>query len=89
MDKSSYQMLRFAVESEVYAAALQSGVVATADTDSLVNALMLNFVRCISAEKVKSQRLRREFKTFRRSPDVKPPSWAYRKPGIDSRLPTL
>lgn len=89
MHKSTYQMLRFAIEAEINAAALQSGMVATCDTHSCVNAIMRTVISVFASEEVRRQRLRKQFLTFRRSPDMKAPSWAYRKPGIDSRLPTL
>lgn len=89
MDKSAYQMLRFAIEAEIHAAALQSGMVAVGDTDSCVNSIMRTVISVFASQEVKRQRVRKQFLTFRRSPDMKAPSWAYRKPGIDSRLPTL
>jgi hypothetical protein len=89
MNKSAYQQLRFAIEAEIYAAAIQAGTVSVTDTDSCVNNIMRTVISVFASEEVRRQRLRQQFLTFRRSPDVKAPSWAYRKPGIDSRLPKL
>ena len=84
MDKSAYQILRFSVESDIKNA-FHDG----ADPDVLLNSVMRLFLSALSQQEVARQRCNRQFLTFRRNPDVKPPSWAFRKPGIDSRLPTL
>ncbi|PBK49859.1 hypothetical protein BUE60_21570 [Pseudomonas syringae pv. actinidiae] len=84
MDKSSYQQLRYAVESE-----LDNFNSGNADDAAFVNSLMRLFLQASSYEQVKSQLAKRQFLTFRRSPNLIPPSWAYRNPSLSSRLPTL
>ncbi|SPD82444.1 hypothetical protein PSCFBP2116_02930 [Pseudomonas syringae] len=84
MDKSSYQQLRYAVESE-----LDNFNSGNADDTAFVNSLMRLFLQAASAEQVKSQIAKRQFLTFRRLPNLIPPSWAYRNPSLSSRLPTL
>jgi len=84
MDKSAYQLLRFSVENQV--ANLDSGVV---DSTAFTNSLMRLFLQALSSEQVRQQSLKRELLTFRRRPDLTVPGWAFRKPGISSRLPTL
>jgi hypothetical protein len=84
MDASTYQTIRFAVECNVRLHCSDESII-----KSLVDDLMRVFLASINAVHVSESKSRRQFLTFRRSPDIKPPSWAYRKPGIDSRLPTL
>lgn len=84
MDRLSYQQLRYAVESE-----LDNFNSGNADDSAFVNSLMRPFLQAASAEQVKSQLAKRQFLTFRRVPNVIPPSWAYRNPSLSSRLPTL
>ncbi|KPY75108.1 hypothetical protein [Pseudomonas syringae] len=84
MEKSSYQQLRYAVESE-----LDNFNSGNADDTAFVNSLMRLFLQASSAEQVRSQIAKRQFLTFRRVPNLIPPSWAYRNPSLSSRLPTL
>ncbi|OSN67631.1 hypothetical protein BV349_01636 [Pseudomonas syringae pv. actinidiae] len=84
MDRLSYQQLRYAVESELDN--FNSGNV---DDTAFVNSLMRLYLQAASAEQVKSQVAKRKFLTFRRVPNVIPPSWAYRNPSLSSRIPTL
>lgn len=84
MDKSAYQQLRYAVESELDN--FNSGNV---DDTAFVNSLMRLFLQASSAEQVRSQLAKRQFLTFRRAPNLFPPSWAYRNPSLSSRLPAL
>ncbi|MBN4181758.1 hypothetical protein FFH21_014835 [Pseudomonas sp. KBS0707] len=84
MDKFSYQQLRYAVESE-----LDNFNSGNADDTAFVNSLMRLFLQAASTEQVKSQIAKRQFLTFRRAPNLIPPSWAYRNPSLSSRLPTL
>lgn len=82
MDKSDYQKLRFAVECHI-AGFISDPAVASA----LCNELMRQFVTSISASVVKQAAAKRSFVTFRRDVKTTLPTWASRKPGIDSRLP--
>lgn len=85
MERTDYLKLRFDVQQE-----LANGVGTDyLDVDSLVSSVMRLFLHSLSDSEVKRQRAIRKFKTFRRNPEFKVPSWAYRKPGISSRLPTL
>lgn len=84
MDRSSYQQLRYSVESE-----LDNFNSGNADDTAFVNSLMRLFLQASSAEQVRSQLAKRHFLTFRRIPNLTPPSWAYRNPSLSSRLPTL
>lgn len=84
MDKSSYQQLRYAVESE-----LDNFNSGNADDTAFVNSLMRLFLQASSAEQVRSQIAKRQFLTFRRVPNLIPPGWAFRNPSLSSRLPTL
>ena len=84
MTRNQYQILRQSVESEI--ADHDSG---RTDSIALANSLMRLFLQAQSAEQVRNQVSKRELLTFRRNPDAIAPSWAYRKPGISSRLPTL
>uniref|UniRef100_UPI000F09DB9E hypothetical protein n=1 Tax=Pseudomonas syringae TaxID=317 RepID=UPI000F09DB9E len=77
MDKSSYQQLRYAVESE-----LDNFNSGNADQSAFVNSLMRLFLQASSAQQVKSQLAKRQFLTFRRVPNVIPPSWAFRNPSL-------
>jgi len=84
MDRSSYQVLRSDVEIQ-----LVDFDPRVTDTDALLNSIMRLFLQASSAEQVRTQRLRRDFATFRRDKSIKSPAWAYREPGISDRLPTL
>lgn len=85
MERADYVKLRFNVQQE-----LTTGIGSDfLDVDDLVSNLMRIFLLSLSDSEVKRQRANRRFKTFRRNPDITVPSWAYRKPGIRSRLPTL
>lgn len=84
MDKSAYQILRYSVEAEI--ANYVSGNI---DDCAFANSLMRLFLQASSTEQVRSQVAKRQFLTFRRVPNVIPPSWAYRNPSLSSRLPTL
>lgn len=84
MDKSQYQILRYSVEAEI--ANFNSGNI---DDSAFASSLMRLFLQAASAEQVKSQIAKRQFLTFRRIPNLIPPSWAYRNPSLSSRLPTL
>lgn len=84
MDKSQYQILRYSVEAEI--ANFNSGNI---DDSAFASSLMRLFLQASSAEQVRSQIAKRQFLTFRRVPNLIPPSWAYRNPSLSSRLPTL
>jgi hypothetical protein len=85
MDRMDYVALRFSVEQEVQNVLGVSLVDGDAFTDNVMR-LLLQFV---SGQEVKRQRAVRRFVTFRRKPETTVPGWAYRKPGISSRLPTI
>lgn len=76
MDKISHQQLRYAVEAEI--ANFNAGNI---DDSAFASSLIRLFLQASSAEQVKSQLAKRQFLTFRRNPDLKPPSWAFREPG--------
>lgn len=76
MDRVAYQNLRFAVEAEIINANSDSDF----DQTSSVNSLMRIFLSALAQQEVNRQRSRREFKTFRRKPDVIVPSWAFHPP---------
>lgn len=84
MDRSRYLALRNSVESEILAVLPEDSTAV-----NLVNAVMRRFVEADSRSEVDRQQSRRQLLTFRRQPDVKTPSWAYRKPGIVPVTPTL
>jgi hypothetical protein len=84
MNKVDYQNLRFFVEST-----LADSIDDPVSVRAVCNQLMGQFVRAMADSQVKQASSKRAFKTFRRDLNVLPPSWAYRKPGIDSRLPKL
>jgi len=88
MNKSAYQQLRFSVLSEI-TDAIDSSRLSSLDADVLTNNVMRLLLAACATAQVKEQRARREFLTFRRNPEATVPGWAFRKPGIDSRLPTL
>jgi hypothetical protein len=83
MGRVDYQNLRFSVENQL--ADYDAG---NCDSHALANSLMRLFLQAVSTEQVKRQMLKRDLVTFRRNPDLTPPSWAYRKPG-STQLPTL
>ena len=75
-EKSEYLDLRFRVESEI-------GAFIT-DTDTglaLLKSIMRQVVQANADKQAKHNAVRRSFLTFRRNPDLKAPSWAFRKPG--------
>lgn len=84
MDRVDYQNLRFAVESQIVD--LDNGIL---DRDAVVNRVMRSFLQAVATSQVKRASSKRAFQTFRRDAKTKTPSWAFRKPGISSRLPTL
>jgi len=84
MDKMDYQKLRFSVECHV-ASFVHDPVIAAC----LCNELMRDFITAISSAAVKRASAKRAFVTFRRDVETTVPSWAFRKPGIDTRLPRL
>lgn len=84
MHKSQYQMLRYLVEAEI--ANFNSGNI---DDSAFASSLMRLFLQAASTEQVKSQIAKRQFLTFRRVPNLIPPSWAYCNPSLSTRLPTL
>ncbi|MCH7430130.1 hypothetical protein [Pseudomonas syringae] len=84
MDKSHYQILRYSVEAEI--ANFNSGSI---DDSAFLNSLMRLFLQASSAQQVRSQIAKRQFLTFRRIPNLTPPSWAYSNPSLSSRLPKL
>jgi hypothetical protein len=84
MDKSQYQILRWSVECY-----LADNISDPVLVHSLCNELMRKFVQTMAASQVKQAASKRAFRTFRRDGHVIPPSWAFRKPGTDSRLPKL
>ena len=83
MDRIDYQALRFSVENQL--ADFDS---CSTDVRALANSLMRVFLQAMATQQVKRQVLKRELLTFRRDPNIIPPSWAYREPG-SNRLPTL
>lgn len=85
MDRIGYQKLRFDVQQEI-ANGFTSEIF---DSEVLTNSVMRLFLHAISEDQVKSRRIASQFKTFRRNPDLKAPSWAYRDPGTSSRTPTV
>lgn len=86
MNKSEYQMLRYAVEVEV---GNVCGVYPNGDADLLVSSIMRLFLQSINESARKTHAAKRKFLTFRRNPENIAPSWALHNPGISSRLPTL
>lgn len=84
MDKVSYQALRFDVGNEI-----ANFDFCKSDCDALLNSIMRLFIQASSAQQVRSQRLRRDFFTFRRDTTIKPPSWAFIEPVCVDRLPNL
>lgn len=76
MDRVAYQNLRFAVEAE-FINALNNP---QCDDRAGINNLMRLFLSALAQQEVNRQRSRREFKTFRREPDVIVPSWAFHPP---------
>ena len=84
MDRFSYQVLRANVETEIV-----NFDFCKSDSGALVNSVMRLVLQAISAEQVKSQVSRRQLLTFRRDDRIKAPSWAYRGPVNNDRLPTL
>lgn len=84
MDKSQYQILRWSVECHV--ANHISDPVAARD---FCNELMRQFVQVMAASQAARASGKRDLLTFRRDRKSNPPSWAFRKPGTDSRLPKL
>lgn len=84
MDKSRYQMLRYSVESEI-----ANYIAGNIDDSAFASSLMRLFLQASSTEQVRSQLAKRQFLTFRRLPNITPPSWAFRNPSLSSRLPKL
>lgn len=84
MDKQSFKLLRWTVESDVRRYVEDEAVV-----EKLASDIMRSLLSEISAQAVKRQKNKRDFLTFRRNPDVTVPGWAYRKPGIAPGFPTL
>jgi len=84
MDRLDYQNLRFLVESQIVD--FDTGLT---DRDALVNSVMRSFLHAVASSQIKRAASKRAFRTFRRDAQSIPPSWAIRKPGISSRLPTL
>lgn len=85
MDREAYLNLRAHVH-QVICDAMQSTV---ADAEITTNNIMRTLLQTLTAADIKRQRGLQELKNFRRNPDATAPSWAYREPGISSRLPTL
>jgi len=85
MEREAYLNLRAQVH-EVICDAMQSTV---ADPETTTNNVMRTLLQTLTAADIKRQRSLQELKNFRRDPDATAPSWAYREPGISSRLPTL
>ncbi|MGN7440658.1 hypothetical protein HBO23_07465 [Pseudomonas sp. WS 5532] len=84
MDKKQFQVLRWNVESDI-----RNHVTDETLIKSIANDVMRTILTDFAAQAVNRQRNNRQFLTFRRNPETTAPSWAYRKPGISSRLPTL
>jgi hypothetical protein len=84
MNKSDYQVLRWSVECHI-ADSIYDPILVR----ELTNRIMRQFVSTMAASQVKQAAGNRAFRTFRRDKQVTPPSWAFRKPGTDSRLPKL
>lgn len=84
MDRVDYQKLRFEVEMQ-----LVDFDNSSLDRDAVLNSIMRSFLQAVSSSQVKRISTRRTLATFRRDSKSTPPGWAYRKPGTDSRLPTL
>lgn len=85
MDRHDYQKLRFSVQQELQA----SLGLPYAETDEITNNVMRLFLQTVSASEVKRQTIARQFKEFKRSPEISAPSWAFKNPGLSSRIPTL
>lgn len=85
MDRHDYQKLRFSVQQEIQASLDLSQV----ETDELTNNVMRLFLQTVSASEVKRQTITQQFKNFKRSPEVTAPSWAFKNPGLSSRIPAL
>jgi len=84
MNKSAYQSLRWSVEADIRLLVRDESIVKQI-TDNVMRSVLAE----VSTQEVNRQRHKREFLTFRRNPEATVPGWAFRKPGIDSRLPTL
>jgi len=84
MNRSDYLALRTRVESEVFEALKDSAAAAV-----LLNSIMCHFVQAEATYQVRRNVDRLEFLTFRRDPDLKAPSWAFRKPGEPRVFPTI
>ena len=84
MDRTDYLQLRSNINSEIHNALNDISV----DPDVLTNSVMRLLLQSLSSSSVKAQKTKRQFLTFRRDPNLIPPSWAYRKPG-STQLPTL
>ena len=76
MDRVTYQNLRFEVEAQIDVAIRSPGL----DQSACVNSLMRVFLAALAQQEVKRQISRRQFKTFRRDPDVIVPGWAFHPP---------
>lgn len=84
MNKSAYQTLRWNVEADIRLFVRDESIV-----KQLTDSVMRSVLAQVSTQEVTRQRRNREFLTFRRNPEATVPGWAFRNPGIDSRLPTL
>lgn len=85
MDRHDFQKLRFSVQQEFEVTLGLSQV----ETDEITNNVMRLFLQTISASEVKRQTIAQQFKNFKRSPEIPAPSWAFKNPGLSSRIPTL
>ncbi len=84
MDKSNVQVLRWEIESSVRQH-IQDDDIALA----LTNQIMLNVLDNFASQAVARNAKKKHFLTFRRTPGVTVPGWAYRKPGTVPGFPTL
>lgn len=83
MDKKQFQQLRWAVEADIRNHTSDEELILRI-TNDVMRSVLVEF----SNQAVARQRTRRTFLTFRKNPEVTPPSWAYRKPGLSTRIPT-
>lgn len=84
MDKHIVQVLRWEIESNVRQHVQDDDVALT-----LTNQIMRNVLDNFASQAVARSTKKKQFLTFRRTPGVTVPSWAYRKPGTVPGFPTL
>lgn len=84
MNRQEYMKLRFDVKQEL-GAVLRS----SKNVDVLTNNVMRLFLESIATDEIKRQVAMRQLNEFKRDPNIKAPSWAYRDPGLSDRNPTM